>query len=221
MPAPIVFSPARTSDDLTDRNLALLQAVIAAIGARLDGAVQVLVTTVATSVSIPPGAAVVRYIGGPGNTLTLPGARAQGAGTGQIIAIANTGTAACTARASGQDTINADASLSVAPSSLALLSSDGAGHWLAVGQVFGASGAGHGIGLVPDPGATAGATRFLREDGAWVAVAAADLTVELRTTEAQLDDLERRFRLLLAWCVMTFSEIPPGLEDEVPLALEL
>ncbi len=34
--------------------------------------------------------------------------------------------------------------------------------------VFGASGAAHAVGAVPDPGATAGTTRFLREDGSWV-----------------------------------------------------
>lgn len=33
--------------------------------------------------------------------------------------------------------------------------------------VFQASGSGHAQGAVPDPGATAGATRFLREDGTW------------------------------------------------------
>ncbi len=35
--------------------------------------------------------------------------------------------------------------------------------------VFGPSGASHAAGIVPDPGATAGATRYLREDGSWVA----------------------------------------------------
>ena len=35
--------------------------------------------------------------------------------------------------------------------------------------LFGASGSAHAIGAVPDPGATAGSTRFLREDGSWVA----------------------------------------------------
>jgi lysophospholipase L1-like esterase len=35
--------------------------------------------------------------------------------------------------------------------------------------LFGASGSGHAAGAVPDPGATAGTTRYLREDGAWVA----------------------------------------------------
>ena len=34
--------------------------------------------------------------------------------------------------------------------------------------VFSASGSGHSAGAVPDPGATAGATRYLREDGTWV-----------------------------------------------------
>ncbi len=34
--------------------------------------------------------------------------------------------------------------------------------------VFGGSGASHSVGAVPDPGATAGTTRFLREDGSWV-----------------------------------------------------
>jgi len=35
------------------------------------------------------------------------------------------------------------------------------------GVIFGASGAPHAKGMVPDPGATAGATRFLREDATW------------------------------------------------------
>lgn len=34
-------------------------------------------------------------------------------------------------------------------------------------NVFKASGTNHAIGLVPDPGATAGTTKFLREDGSW------------------------------------------------------
>ncbi len=37
--------------------------------------------------------------------------------------------------------------------------------------VFGASGASHAAGAVPDPGATAGTTRFLREDATWAAPA--------------------------------------------------
>lgn len=36
-------------------------------------------------------------------------------------------------------------------------------------SVFGPSGTSHSVGLVPDPGAVAGTTKFLREDGTWVA----------------------------------------------------
>ena len=38
--------------------------------------------------------------------------------------------------------------------------------------VFGASGSSHAQGAVPDPGASGGTTRFLREDGSWAAVSA-------------------------------------------------
>jgi hypothetical protein len=40
------------------------------------------------------------------------------------------------------------------------------------GVVFGASGISHAVGIVPDPGGTAGATRYLREDASWAAVVA-------------------------------------------------
>lgn len=39
--------------------------------------------------------------------------------------------------------------------------------WNPASAPFLASGTGHNVGLVPDPGATAGSTRFLREDGTW------------------------------------------------------
>ena len=42
--------------------------------------------------------------------------------------------------------------------------------------VMGASGAGHAAGIVPDPGATAGSTRYLREDATWAAPPAAPVT---------------------------------------------
>lgn len=47
------------------------------------------------------------------------------------------------------------------------------GAWLAIvasdlaGAVFGASGASHSAGAVPDPGSSAGTTRYLREDATW------------------------------------------------------
>ena len=37
----------------------------------------------------------------------------------------------------------------------------------AADSVFGASGTNHSTGLVPDPGATQGTTKYLREDGTW------------------------------------------------------
>ncbi len=43
--------------------------------------------------------------------------------------------------------------------------------------VFGPSGTSHAAGVVPDPGATAGATRYLREDGSWnVPIPSPDIT---------------------------------------------
>jgi hypothetical protein len=41
---------------------------------------------------------------------------------------------------------------------------------LAMNNAFGASGPTHSAGMVPDPGPNPGATRFLREDGRWVAI---------------------------------------------------
>jgi hypothetical protein len=43
--------------------------------------------------------------------------------------------------------------------------------------VFGPSGPSHSVGAVPDPGAVAGTTRFLREDATWVVPADSDLFV--------------------------------------------
>ncbi len=42
----------------------------------------------------------------------------------------------------------------------------------AINSVFGASGTAHTIGLVPDPGSSAGTTRFLREDATFASVGA-------------------------------------------------
>lgn len=46
---------------------------------------------------------------------------------------------------------------------------------------FGASGSNHSPGLVPDPGATAGSTKFLREDGTWQTVSGGDRTTYFAT----------------------------------------
>jgi hypothetical protein len=47
--------------------------------------------------------------------------------------------------------------------------------------LMGASGTGHAAGIVPDPGATAGTSRYLREDGTWVSPAGGVTTVFGRT----------------------------------------
>ncbi len=46
---------------------------------------------------------------------------------------------------------------------------------------FKASGTGHAAGVVPDPGATAGTTRYLREDGTWTAPPGVYLTPKVVT----------------------------------------
>ncbi len=45
--------------------------------------------------------------------------------------------------------------------------------------VFGGSGVEHSVGAVPDPGATAGTTRFLREDGSWTAAGTSSVVSSL------------------------------------------
>jgi hypothetical protein len=51
--------------------------------------------------------------------------------------------------------------------------------------VFGASGASHAQGAVPDPGATAGTTRFLREDGQWIVPSGGGSFLPLSASTAQ------------------------------------
>ncbi len=63
--------------------------------------------------------------------------------------------------------------------------------------VFGGSGATHGAGAVPDPGATGGTTRYLREDGTWATVSS--LTGGAGTsaaTSSGLSSLPQRANLL-------------------------
>ena len=51
-----------------------------------------------------------------------------------------------------------------------------------VGTVFGASGSAHSVGAVPDPGATAGTTRYLREDATWAVPAGGSVTTQMSIT---------------------------------------
>ncbi len=52
--------------------------------------------------------------------------------------------------------------------------------------VFVASGANHQQGAVPDPGATAGTTRFLREDGSWTSTPGGAGSASVNTANSQL-----------------------------------
>lgn len=58
---------------------------------------------------------------------------------------------------------------------------------LTANAAMGASGPGHAPGFVPDPGVTAGTTRFLREDAAFVKPVAAEVTnaLDLSNTGTQ------------------------------------
>jgi hypothetical protein len=50
--------------------------------------------------------------------------------------------------------------------------------------IFGASGTTHAAGAVPDPGAATGATRYLREDGSWTALAGGGGTLAAQNANA-------------------------------------
>lgn len=54
-----------------------------------------------------------------------------------------------------------------------------------VTTVFGGSGTLHSIGLVPDPGATAGTSRVLRENGTWGNITSTDVTTALPPASAR------------------------------------
>lgn len=161
-----VYSPVATGDTTTDRNLQAIADVIGAIGSRIGGAFVLPTSSLATTVPINAAANVVRYVG-KGDSLTLPAANAQGTGIGQAILVQHLGSGVLTVRSAGTDTINGYMSVAIPVGMHAIFLSSAAGKWTAGPLVFGASGAAHAAGLVPDPGSVAGTTRFLREDGTW------------------------------------------------------
>lgn len=57
----------------------------------------------------------------------------------------------------------------------------------AIPTVFGASGNGHKSGLVPDPGITAGTTKYLREDAQWIELATTNDVNNLQPPSGELD----------------------------------
>ncbi len=72
-------------------------------------------------------------------------------------------------------------------------------------NVFGASGASHSTGIVPDPGATAGTTRYLREDGTWVVVSTADKLVAVNASDTAADYLANKLVGLAPVSITTVS----------------
>ena len=64
-------------------------------------------------------------------------------------------------------------------------------------KVMGASGTNHSKGLVPDPGATQGTTKYLREDGTWATPAGQDYTagtgIDITSGEISVDETVVRF----------------------------
>src|SRR6516162_1795885 len=92
-----------------------------------------------------------------------------------------------------------------------------------VGVVFGVSGVSHSIGMVPDPGATAGSTRYLREDATWVApsVSIADDTSTQRVEVALAGTLEgtRKQLNFIAGSGQTINVADNSLNNRVDITL--
>lgn len=168
------------------------------------------VTSYTATAQVAAGASVVAFRGGPGQTLTLPSAASQGTNTGMETLLANTSPVAVTVRPSGADTLAGGKSVSVAAGTAIVLVADGISKWLVIatgGVTDGDKGdiivTGGGTVWTIDPSFTS----------ALLATVAADFAAV-----SDVDDLERRFRLLLKDYSTTF-QVPPGLEDEFPLAL--
>jgi hypothetical protein len=76
-------------------------------------------------------------------------------------------------------------------------------------SAFGPSGSAHATGLVPDPGATAGTTRYLREDGTWAPAGGSVTVVSSTCSGAQtitLSSTPTRYVITLtANCTLSFA----------------
>jgi hypothetical protein len=229
------YSPLKTGDATIDRNLQLLQQVIADIEATFTGAERRKVATLSIAADIPPAATFVRYVGKAGATLRLPSAKAQGAGIGQRITIQNAG-GAVTIAPIGQDTLNGSrAGLVVSASSQLTVSSDADGAWTAetpadnaitdgkLRDSAGTSVIGRAAGTAGDPGdivAGADGAVLRRASGALGFGSIPESSVDgLASDVGTLTDLERRFRLLLRAYVLLLADLPPGLENEFTISM--
>lgn len=123
---------------LPDQLLQQVQKNISLAVDELDARTDVLSSpTVFLSASgaIPGDASLVFWGGGAGKTLSLPSSAAQGRATGAFLVVANPSTVSVGVKPQSPDTLNgsATAPFTVAATGMACFTSDGAGHWAALG----------------------------------------------------------------------------------------
>lgn len=118
----------QSTDPVLSRALDGVRDVVELLAADHD-VISSSVTALVASAPIPPGASLVVYSGGPGQTLTLPPANALGVNTGAGVIFMNTATVPVTVVPSRGDTVNGGASLSVPAGQQRLISSDGISRW--------------------------------------------------------------------------------------------
>lgn len=154
-------------------------------GNALTGAVQVkTVSYVVLSTDI--GTWIVMNSASP-QTITLLATIPTGAPF--ILGVLNVGTGALTVNPNGKNINAAAGSLPLSQNEGAVFSTDYSNYFTVPPQsfpVFGASGINHSSGAVPDPGSTAGTTRFLCENGGWVTLGGGGVPVASSRTTASV-----------------------------------
>jgi len=87
------------------------------------------VTRLVASGAIPPGVSIVVFAGGPGCTLTMPAAAAQGAAIGMVIYFINRATVSVTLVPVNGEVLDGSTSLVLMAGTTAVLVSDGLSAW--------------------------------------------------------------------------------------------
>jgi hypothetical protein len=123
---------------------------------RLDGSILGALSITETASAGTSGTGTVTSVG-----LTVPGVLFQSPVAGSPVTGAGTLALALNTQVANTVLAGPATGAAATPTMRALVGADL--------PSFGASGAAHAAGAVPDPGATAGTTRFLREDATWAA----------------------------------------------------